>query len=67
MQLTINGQTKQTSDDRRSVGDLVESLGLAGRAVAVEVNRQLIPKRQHTQTVLQDGDVVEVVTLVGGG
>jgi thiamine biosynthesis protein ThiS len=42
-------------------------LGLERAAVAVEVNRQVVPRREHEQAELADGDTVEVVTLVGGG
>ena len=38
-----------------------------GRAVAVEVNKKIVPRKTHDQARLTDGDVVEVVTLVGGG
>jgi thiamine biosynthesis protein ThiS len=40
---------------------------LGGAACAVEVNRQLVPKKQHESQELKDGDSVEIVTLVGGG
>lgn len=67
MKLTLNGQTYDLPGDRATVADLVAALGFAKQAVAVEVNRQLVPKRRHTESSLRDGDVVEVVTLVGGG
>jgi len=67
MNLIINGKATQTIDDHPSVRDLVKDLGLVDRAVAVEVNRQLVPRLQHGDTQLNDGDVVEIVTLVGGG
>jgi thiamine biosynthesis protein ThiS len=67
MKLTLNGDDYALPDDDWTVTDLIEHLGLGGQAVAVEVNRQLVPKRRHDQTDLADGDVVEVVTLVGGG
>ncbi|HEX7010847.1 MAG TPA: sulfur carrier protein ThiS [Phycisphaeraceae bacterium] len=65
MELIINGQPRQIT--ARTVRELLDQLGLANQAVAVEVNRQLVPKRQHEQAQLHEGDVVEVVTLVGGG
>lgn len=65
MELTLNGETKAITG--RTVADLVAELGLTGQAVAVEVNRVVIPRREHAQTPLNDGDSVEVVTLVGGG
>jgi len=66
MELIVNGQSIQLPD-RQSVGDLIVHLGLTGRAVAVEVNKNIVPRKQHPQATLQEGDVVEVVTLVGGG
>ena len=63
--LTLNGQTRDT--DARTVRELIEQLGYGQQAVAVEVNRQLVPRKQHEQTELNDGDEIELVTLVGGG
>jgi sulfur carrier protein len=66
MQLSVNGTSKELPQDA-TIRDLVVQLGLANRPVAVEVNKQLVPHRQHEQTKLSDGDQVEIVTLVGGG
>ncbi len=66
MDLFVNGEKKRLNDPQ-SVSDLVTQLGLGGRAVAVEVNKQLIPRKQHATATLRDGDTVEIVTLVGGG
>ncbi len=63
--LTLNGQTRET--DARTVRELIEQLGYGQQAVAVEVNRQLVPRKQHEQTELHEGDQIELVTLVGGG
>jgi len=64
-QLQVNGETKKT--DAATVADLIKELGLAGQAVAVEVNQAVVPKKQHDESELNDGDTVELVTLVGGG
>ena len=66
MDLFVNGEP-QRLEEHQTVRDLIAHLGLAGRAVAVEVNKKLVPKRQHESTRLQPGDQVEIVTLVGGG
>ncbi len=50
-----------------NVQDMLARLGLAQKPCAVEVNRQLVPKRDHDRTTLAEGDRVEIVTLVGGG
>jgi len=65
MQLTINGDARDLPDGS-SVTDMLASLGIAGR-VAVEVNREVVPRARHADTKLNAGDAVEVVTLVGGG
>ncbi|MHC4995144.1 MAG: sulfur carrier protein ThiS [Planctomycetota bacterium] len=74
MKLTLNGEPYElpapgTPDATRepTVADLIQALGLTGQPAAVEVNRDLVPKRRHDQTALHEGDTVEVVTLVGGG
>ncbi len=66
MQLLLNGE-KRRFDSVHTVSDLVAELGLSRAAVAVEVNRCVVPRSEHEQTKLADGDTVEVVTLVGGG
>lgn len=65
MTITLNGEKREI--DAATVHELVERLGLAGQAVAVEVNRQVVPRKRHGATTLTPGDTVEVVTLVGGG
>ena len=65
MNLTLNGQQQKTQ--ATTVRQLIVELGFADRAVAVEVNKDLVPKREHERTTLHEGDQVELVTLVGGG
>ncbi len=50
-----------------SIQELVEQIGLDPRKIAVEINREVVPKAMHAERRLQAGDAVEVVTLVGGG
>ena len=50
-----------------SVADLLERLKVATPRVAVERNREILPKSRYGETALADGDVLEVVELVGGG
>jgi sulfur carrier protein len=50
-----------------TVAGLIAELGLGDRRVAVERNREVIPRAQHASTVLTAGDRLEVVTFVGGG
>jgi len=65
MKITINGTFQET--DSQTVRDLVVDLGFESQPVAVELNRQLVVRRQHEHTAIQEGDIVEIVTLVGGG
>jgi thiamine biosynthesis protein ThiS len=49
------------------VACLVQQLGLEPRYLAVERNRELVPRRDHERCALVEGDQLEIVTLVGGG
>ncbi len=66
MRVFVNGEPTELPADQ-TVAELVAHLGLTGKAVAVEVNRQVVPRRLHEATPLREGDRIEVVTLVGGG
>jgi sulfur carrier protein len=46
---------------------LLARLNLADAPIAVEVNMELIPREDHAQHILRDGDELEVVKFVGGG
>jgi sulfur carrier protein len=46
---------------------LLERLEMAGKKVAVERNGAIVPKSLHAQTLVQDGDRLEIVVAVGGG
>jgi len=64
--IRLNGEDRQVRDDS-SLAELIASLGLAGRKVAVELNRSIVPRTSYPTTTLGAGDVVEVVQFVGGG
>ena len=66
MNVVINGQPSAVPDGI-TIATLLELNNLADRACAVEVNRQLVPRREHADRVIEDGDRIELVTLVGGG
>ena len=63
--INLNGQPHTTN--AATVADLLQEQGLAGQAVAVELNQNVVPKREHPDQPLHDGDTIELVTLVGGG
>lgn len=66
MQLEVNGQPKPLPWPL-SVAELLDALDLNAQHIAVEVNRELVPRTGHRDHILADGDRVEIVTLVGGG
>jgi sulfur carrier protein len=66
MKLLVNGAERDVTDGL-TVRALVEHLGLTEGPVAVEVNRDVVPRAQHATATLRDGDQVEIVHFVGGG
>lgn len=66
MDITVNGEAMRL-DSPLAIQGLLDRLGLSDRPCAVEVNRAVVTRDDHGSTSLEDGDVVEIVTLVGGG
>ncbi|WP_345793932.1 sulfur carrier protein ThiS [Thauera sp. JM12B12] len=64
--VTFNGET-QTLQHRMTVRDMLERMGLAGKRVAVERNGRVVPRAEHGDILLFDGDRLEVIAAVGGG
>jgi thiazole synthase len=64
--VTVNDQ-RHTFPDPLTVADLLRHLNRDAGKLAVEVNRDLVPRAEHAARQLADGDAVEIVTLVGGG
>lgn len=62
----VNNEPKELPE-HTTVADLIALLGLSAGICAAEVEKKLVPKREHSERVLQDGERVEIVTLVGGG
>jgi thiamine biosynthesis protein ThiS len=65
MNLTINGENQISSAE--TLGALVAGLGMKPDRVAIELNREIVPREQWSQTPLHDGDRLEIVHFVGGG
>lgn len=66
MQVEVNGDAMELPAGA-TVLTLVESMALAGKRLAVEVNEDIVPRSQHGEFVLSEGDRVEVVHAIGGG
>jgi len=64
--LRINGQPKQFPAPL-SIAELVIALDLAGKRIAVEKNGEIVPRSQHGNAQVFDGDQLEIVVAVGGG
>lgn len=66
MTIEINGAPRKLTVET-SLAELLAQLNLDGRHLVVELNREIIPRQQHADTRLRDGDKLEIVHFVGGG
>ena len=66
MRIEVNGEATQVAE-AITVSALLASLGVDDGPVAVERNREIVPRAAHASTVLAEGDRLEVVHFVGGG
>ena len=66
MEIVLNGKA-HTVTAGAHIGELVSSLGFAGKRIAVERNGQIVPRSRHGDTAIEAGDRIEIVVAVGGG
>lgn len=66
MQIILNG-TEKNCQDQISIATLIRELGLDERKIAVERNREIVPKTQFNSVSLCEGDKIEIVHFIGGG
>ncbi len=66
MNIVLNGAVHEIAAGS-TLAVLVLTLDLAGKRIAVEVNENIVPRSLHAQTLLRDGDRVEIVHAIGGG
>ena len=66
MEIILNGKVHPL-ERPMNVSELVDSLGFAGKRIAVERNAEIVPRSRHGTTLLSSGDQVEIVVAVGGG
>jgi sulfur carrier protein len=64
--LQVNGETR-TCLSQISLPDLLQQLGFNPRLIAVEYNGEILHRQFWSQTQIQPGDRLEIVTIVGGG
>jgi sulfur carrier protein len=66
LQIVVNGEAREVVAGT-TVARLIVLLELPPRFLAVERNLEIIPREQHAECFLNEGDRLEIVTLVGGG
>jgi sulfur carrier protein len=66
VRVRINGQDRDIPDGS-TIARLLQDMDAPPQRVAVEVNRELVTRSRFGQTTLNEGDAIEIVTLVGGG
>ena len=66
MRITLNGEPRQVADGLTLL-QLLKDLDIVIERIAVEHNRRVVPRNQLAAQPLADGDVIEIVTFVGGG
>lgn len=67
MKLIINGDCKEFDATELMLADLLGEIGMAGKPVVVELNREALLPADHSTTQLTDGDSVEIVMIAAGG
>ncbi len=66
MTLIINGEAR-TFESITNLAELIDKLGIKGDRVAVELNRDIVPRTEWPSASLKEGDKLEIVHFVGGG
>jgi len=66
MQIILNGEISNIIDNQ-TVAGLIESEGLSGKRLAIEINMEIIPASEHDSYVIAENDNIEIVHAIGGG
>lgn len=66
MEIVVNGEPRQVAEEA-TAADLIRLLGLEGRRLAMEINREIVPRSRYGERRLRPGDRVEIVHAIGGG
>ncbi|MGH8042458.1 MAG: sulfur carrier protein ThiS [Rudaea sp.] len=64
--IVLNGQPRQLTPGCNLL-ELLDKAGYAGRRIAVEINREIVPRSLHAHRQIRDGDRIEIVHALGGG
>ena len=66
MEIFVNGESRQVEDSFSAL-QLLESMELVGKRLALEINEEIVPKSRHAEYLIAAGDKVEIVNAIGGG
>ncbi len=66
MKILINGESKEYRENS-AVADVIADMGLSGKRIAVELNKEILPFNQHATQQLEENDRLEIVQAIGGG
>lgn len=67
MRLMINGKSTEVTDDNRTLADLITLPEWSGRLMIIERNGEIVSKENYKDTILSEGDRIELIHFVGGG
>ena len=66
MNIQLNGESHQLAT-ALSLQQLIAEMDLADKRLAIELNREIVPRSRFSDTVLKEGDIIEIVHAIGGG
>ena len=66
MNIQLNGESHQLTT-ALSLQQLIAEVDLADKRLAIELNREIVPRSRFSDTVLKEGDIIEIVHAIGGG
>jgi len=66
MNITLNGKPREFSDSLK-LSEILQQLGFSGKPVVVEYNKEAIFPRDYAQTIVKDGDLLEIISIAAGG
>ncbi|MBU1627485.1 sulfur carrier protein ThiS [bacterium] len=66
MEITVNGE-KLSIETAITMSNLLDELNIKREALAVELNKNILPKSEYDTKIIIDGDMLEIIQFVGGG
>ena len=66
MKISINGK-ETTVENGATIEKLLVSLGVKPEGIAVELNKEIVPRTTHALTIIKENDTIEIIRMTGGG